>query len=125
NLIEVRVVERGSGDSDGLISFKKLEDVLLRCKVPDYVRMDGMAVIRSNEILIYETKPAAQYNVLSGTISFIEFRGQHVDLRVDVGQGLELLVSTHRYCGLDSLSSLEVGKKVYLQVKPQAITLIR
>ncbi|MEM4382263.1 MAG: ABC transporter ATP-binding protein [Candidatus Caldarchaeum sp.] len=123
NLVEARVVERSNNHGQGLICFKKIEDVVLKCSVPEYVDADCTAVIRSNEISIHETMPAAKYNVLQGAISFIEFRGQYVDLRVDVGQGLELVVSTHRFCGSISLDSMDVGKRVYLHIMPEAITL--
>ncbi|MCS7129549.1 MAG: ABC transporter ATP-binding protein [Candidatus Caldarchaeum sp.] len=123
NLIEARVVERGNDSGAGLIAFKKLGDVILKCSVPDDVGPDCTAVIRSNEISIFDGKPPEAFNVISGTISFVEFRGQYVDLRVDIGQGVELIVSTHRFCGSITLNNLDVGKKVYLHIEPEAITL--
>ncbi|MDW7977498.1 MAG: ABC transporter ATP-binding protein [Candidatus Caldarchaeum sp.] len=123
NLIEAKVVERGNDSGAGLIAFKKLGDVILKCSVPDDVGPDCTAVIRSNEISIFDSKPPEDFNVILGTISFVEFRGQYVDLRVDIGQGVELIVSTHRFCGFISLNNLDVGKKVYLHIEPEAITL--
>ncbi len=93
-----------------------MDEVLHAVKADQISTGDDCTVsMRSNRIAIHEAKPN-KTNVLRGEVTLREYKGGMTDYRVRVGTR-ELVVSTH-------LSSIEEGRKVYVQIDPENIIII-
>jgi len=124
NVFETNIVERGGEDGYGFVKLKKGGDVVLYCRTPNDVPNDCIAVIRSNEIHIYDKLPAERFNIIEGRVVFTEFRGQYRDIRVEIEGGNEIIVSTHRFCVSSTVKLPDIGMRVYIYIPPEAITLV-
>ena len=76
--------------------------------------------IRPEQFVVETEKPGKAENVIAATVSEAVYKGPHVELYVETGDALRLLVQ-RRIRGIAALDSFEIGQSVYLTVEPEAI----
>lgn len=96
----------------------------LLCKLPSGIMPEDacLAVIRPNEIGIYQEKPEFNENIVEGKVVDREYRGSVTDHRIAIGNS-ELFVTTHRFCSMAKHKHTDDEKR-YLYIPPDAITVV-
>lgn len=126
NMIDGQVVSKSG--SKGILRIFGNYDI--RCSIPDSLPIGATCslILRSNEIGMHAEMPARE-NIIPCEVVSREYKGAVTDHLVKVGNA-QLIVTTHRFCELDRLHSLtsvqhnEVGSKVFLEIREEAVTVV-
>ena len=123
NVFKARVVERGTENGYGMIYVEAGGGILLKCKIPNNVKDVCSAVIRANEIRISSDPVKYKENVIVGKVSEISFRGQNIDIHLQLVDGSVLNILTPSFNRTEIIGEIEVGKTAYAYVESDAIIL--
>jgi len=123
NVFKARVVERGTENGYGMIYLEAGGGILLKCRIPNNVKDECSAVIRANEIRFSSDPIKYKENVIVGKVSEISFRGQNIDIHLQLVDGSVLNILTPSFNRTEIIGEIEVGKTAYAYVESDAIIL--